>query len=127
MGVLTFAVFELPCRPTCLMYDNLIVDFATVCNQSTDFHFPELSEQLTAVESSLTKHHDWRSDNTLPGSAVLHAECSSIKSSGSSESEVRFISGVDSSLNNAGNMFISSACFIEFRRNLLAYTWAAFT
>lgn len=49
----------------CLVYEigNCIcviffLEFATVCAQSTDFHFPELAEQLSQVEVEVVRHNE---------------------------------------------------------------------
>jgi len=36
------------------------LEFAKVCEQSTDFHFPNLEQQLEQIEQSVLEAKDWR-------------------------------------------------------------------
>ena len=38
----------------------MITDFANVCEQSTDFHFPDLEKQFERIEYDVTRANEWR-------------------------------------------------------------------
>ena len=61
------------------------LDFAVVCTQSTDFHFPELSEQLEKIEEQVIQHNEAKPP-MMRGSHPM-ADSGSVKS-GSSESSI---------------------------------------
>ena len=51
-------------------------EFSRVCEQSTDFHFPDLQQQLTTIEQQLPVVKDMSSkkDNSSKDSKVLDQE-----------------------------------------------------
>ncbi|XP_067951696.1 FERRY endosomal RAB5 effector complex subunit 3-like [Watersipora subatra] len=61
-------------------YSGIKKEFAEVCAQSTDFHFPDLPKQLEQIETEVLRHNETK-PRSLPG------DTSSVKS-GSSESSV---------------------------------------
>lgn len=66
-------------------------EFAAVCEQSTDFHFPDLAQQLSAVETALTQASAVRASRQQQqqqetDSSSVHSSGSN--SSGSSENQV---------------------------------------
>lgn len=66
-------------------------EFAAVCEQSTDFHFPDLAQQLSAVETALTQASTVRASRQQQqqqetDSSSVHSSGSN--SSGSSENQV---------------------------------------
>ena len=65
----------------------LFTDFARVCEQSTDFHFPDLEQQFTRIEVDVLKGSEWRLQQKQ--AAEAEGDRISLKSSGSSSSEVR--------------------------------------
>ena len=42
-------------------YDILVVEFAAVCERSTDFHFPSFEQQLSSIEDCLQQANQARS------------------------------------------------------------------
>ena len=64
--------------------DLCYVDFAQVCQQSTDFHFPDLEQQFERIEKDVIRANEYRAHQKLSedGDKI------SVKSSGSSSSEV---------------------------------------
>ena len=78
-----------------MYFNNLVIhcmclfvsDFAQVCQQSTDFHFPDLEQQFANIEGDVVKANEWRTQKRLSedGDRI------SVKSSSSSSSDVRTI------------------------------------
>ena len=62
----------------------LFPDFAKVCEQSTDFHFPDLEKQFEKIEFDVIRANEWRNNQKQAD----EGDKVSIKSSGSSSSEV---------------------------------------
>lgn len=60
-----------------------LLDFAEVCSQSTDFHFPELADQLTLIEQNIAEHSELKARPSLSNS-----DSGSIKSGSSADSQV---------------------------------------
>ncbi len=64
-----------------------------MCQESTDFHFPDLEKQFERIEAELAHAHEWRTlQQRLAAAAAAEEEGAdrvSVKSSGSSSSEVR--------------------------------------
>ena len=60
-------------------------DFSKVCEQSTDFHFPDLDQQFAIIEQELALANEHRQQNKHSDDA----DKASIKSSSSTSSEVR--------------------------------------
>nr|KAG5703826.1 hypothetical protein BaRGS_031460 [Batillaria attramentaria] len=71
-------------------YTGIKREFANVCEQSTDFHFPDLGQQLCAVETALTQANSVRAARLLQqqqegDSVSVHSNGSG--SSGSSDNQ----------------------------------------
>jgi hypothetical protein len=62
----------------------VVSEFAKVCEQSTDFHFPDLEQQFQRIEQNVMKGNEWRMQQKL----LEEGDKISIKSSGSSGSQV---------------------------------------
>ena len=63
----------------------VFVDFAAVCQQSSDFHFADLEQQFEQIEQEAIKANEWRAQQKL---TAEEGDKISLKSSGSSSSEV---------------------------------------
>ncbi|XP_062569034.1 protein C12orf4 homolog, partial [Saccostrea cucullata] len=66
-------------------YTGLKREFARVCEQSTDFHFPDLEQQFAIIEQELALASEYRQQNKHTDDA----DKASLKSSSSTSSEVR--------------------------------------
>jgi len=66
-------------------YTGIKRDFAAVCEQSTDFHFPNLEKQFENIERNVIRANEWRSNQKMANGE--DGDKASIKSSGSSSSE----------------------------------------
>lgn len=65
-------------------YTGIKREFAAVCEQSTDFHFPDLAQQLSAVETALTQASTVRASRQQQ--QQQETDSSSVHSSGSNSS-----------------------------------------
>ena len=63
-----------------------VLEFSAVCQESTDFHFPYLEQQFERIEQEVVKANEWRQQQKL--ASEEGGDQISIKSSGSSSSEV---------------------------------------
>ena len=54
-------------------------DFAKVCEQSTDFHFPNLEQQFEVIEEAVLEANEWRQQKRL----TEDVDKISVKSTGS--------------------------------------------
>lgn len=68
-------------------YTGIKRDFAQVCEQATDFHFPDLEQQFTQIESKMGVANEWRLMRKLSDPDVT--DSISVKSSGSSNSDTQ--------------------------------------
>ncbi|XP_064618656.1 protein C12orf4 homolog [Lineus longissimus] len=66
-------------------YTGMKREFAKVCEQSSDFHFPDLEQQFQRIEQNVIKGNEWRTQQKL----LEEGDKISIKSSGSSGSQPR--------------------------------------
>ena len=57
-----------------------------MCQESTDFHFPDLEQQFERIEQEVVKANEWRQQQKL--ASEESGDQISVKSSGSSSSEV---------------------------------------
>ena len=57
-----------------------------MCQESTDFHFPDLEQQFERIEQEVVKANEWRQQQKL--ASEEGGDQISVKSSGSSSSEV---------------------------------------
>ena len=62
----------------------IFAEFASVCQQSTDFHFPDLEQQFEKIEFDVMKANEWRTLQKLSE----EGDQISVKSSSSGSSEV---------------------------------------
>lgn len=65
----------------------LVSKFAKVCEQSTDFHFANLEQQLEKIEQCVLEAKDWKAKKKA-AAANEESDRISLKSSGSASSEV---------------------------------------
>ncbi len=61
----------------------LVTDFARVCEQSTDFHFPTLEQQLEQTENWVLQGNDWRSQRQGGSGNLEDGDGASLRSGGS--------------------------------------------
>ena len=78
---------------------SLYIEFSAVCQESTDFHFPDLEQQFGMIEQEVFKANDWRQQQKI--ASEEGGDQISVKSSGSSCSEVCII---------LQGIYISSTC-----------------
>ncbi|KAI0225809.1 hypothetical protein LSAT2_023442 [Lamellibrachia satsuma] len=64
-------------------YTGIKREFAKVCEQSTDFHFPSLEQQFERIEADVLTANEWRAQQKLSE----EGDRISVRSSGSSSSE----------------------------------------
>ena len=69
----------------------MCAEFARVCEQSTDFHFPELERQFQDIEDGVLQANEWRMQQRHHQGAVSMSSTEdgdriSLKSSGSASS-----------------------------------------
>ncbi|KAJ8318217.1 hypothetical protein KUTeg_003308 [Tegillarca granosa] len=86
-------------------YTGLKREFARVCEQSSDFHFPDLEQQFAKVEEELVFANEFRSQKKL----LEESDKISIKSSSSSSSETQ---------QNKGNCLQTGDFYITKHSNL---------
>ena len=67
-------------------HDNVccVAEFAKVCEQSTDFHFPSLEQQFERIEADISTANEWTAQRKLSE----EGDKISVRSGGSSSSEV---------------------------------------
>lgn len=66
----------------------LQTDFAAVCEQSTDFHFPDLGQQLLSVEKALSQANTVRAARQQQDADSTSMHSTGSGSSGSSDVQV---------------------------------------
>ena len=61
-------------------------DFAKVCEQSTDFHFPTLEQQFESIEQAVIEGNEARAQKKMAAEGTTEGDKISIKSVGSAGS-----------------------------------------